>query len=191
MTSTMKSLLFGLAIFLLAASGVFAAGNKVDPAATEKQVHQEMRKEISAEKIIGVEEFKKIVDEVNDGKRKAYIVDLRSAPEFYTFHIEGADNIHAGHFYTIPKAIPDAGAELYIFCRTSHRAFYIAPYLQKFGYTNMKIVDGGMLAWIKAGYPVVNQYMGKFTPKYEDFSKDYSPDFRETGKYRVREFHPY
>ena len=34
----MKSLLFGLAIFLLAASGVFAAENKVDPAATEKQV---------------------------------------------------------------------------------------------------------------------------------------------------------
>jgi len=191
MTFKMKSALFAMVIFFMLVSGVFAAENKVDLVAKEKQVHQEMKKEIPADKVIGVEEFKKIVDEVNVGKRKAYILDLRSAPEFYTFHIEGADNIHAGHFYTIPKAIPDADAEIYIFCRTSRRAFYIAPYLENFGYTNMKIVDGGMLAWVKAGYPVVNQYMGRFTPKYEDFSKDYSPDFRETGKYRVREFHPY
>ncbi|NLC69777.1 MAG: rhodanese-like domain-containing protein [Desulfuromonadaceae bacterium] len=191
MTFIMKSALFGAMMFLTATSGVFAAESKVDLTAKEKQVFQEMKKEIPAEKIIRVEDFKKIVDEVNDGKRKAYILDLRSAPEFYTFHIEGADNIHAGHFYTIPRHIPDADAEIYIFCRTSHRAFYIAPYLQKFGYTNMKIVEGGILAWVKAGYPVVNQYMGKFTPKYEDFSKDYSPDYRETGKYRVREFHPY
>ena len=191
MCSIMKSMIFGLMMLGMAIAPVFAAQNKVDPAANEKQLFQELKKEIPAGSIIKVEQFKKIVDEVNEGKRKAYILDLRSAPEFYTFHIEGADNIHAGHFYTIPRVIKDVDAEIYIFCRTSHRAFYIAPYLKKFGYTNMKIVDGGMLAWVKAGYPVVNQYMGRFTPKYEDFSKDYSPDFRETGKYRIREFHPY
>jgi rhodanese-related sulfurtransferase len=163
----------------------------VDLVASEKKIFAELNKEIPADRIINVEQFKKIVDEVNAGTKKAYLLDLRSAPEFYTFHVEGADNIHAGHVYTIPKNIPDANAELYIYCRTSHRAFYVAHFLQEYGYKNMWIVKGGMVEWLKAGYPVVNQYMGKFVAKYENFDKDYSLDYRETGKFRVREFHPY
>lgn len=184
-------ILLGVVLTGMSVTPLLADGTKVDLEANEKKLFQEMKKEISEKNLIGVAQFKNIVDEINAGKREAYILDLRSAPEFYTFHIEGADNIHAGHFYTIPKFIPDANAEIYIFCRTSKRAFYIAHFLKKFGYANLKILDGGMLAWVKAGYPVVNQYMGKFTPHYEDFKKDYSPDYKETGKYRVREFHPY
>jgi rhodanese-related sulfurtransferase len=163
----------------------------VDPVANEKMIFEELKKEVPADRIINVEKFKTIVDEVNAGKKNAYLLDLRSANEFYTFHIEGADNIHAGHVYTIPKKIPDVNAELYVYCRTSHRAFYIAHFLKKYGYKNFWIVKGGMVDWLKAGYPVVNQYMGKFVAKYENFDKDYNLDFRETGKFRVREFHPY
>lgn len=171
--------------------GADPATGTVDLVASEKKIFAELNKEIPADQIINVEQFKKIVDEVNAGTRKAYLLDLRSAPEFYTFHIDGADNIHAGHVYTIPKKITDANAEIYIYCRTSHRAFYIAHFMKQYGYTNFKIVKGGMVAWLKAGYPVVNQYMGKFVAKYENFDKDYNLDYNEAGKYRVREFHPY
>lgn len=182
-----------LALVLVSSQGYAAdpAPAPVDLVANEKAIFTELNKEIPADQIITVEQFKAIVDEVNAGTRKAYLLDLRSAPEFYTFHIDGADNIHAGHVYTIPKKITDANAEIYIYCRTSHRAFYIAHFMKQYGYTNFKIVKGGMVAWLKAGYPVVNQYMGKFVAKYENFDKDYNLDYNEAGKYRVREFHPY
>jgi len=182
-----------LALVLVSSQGYAAepAPAAVDLVANEKAIFMELNKEVPADRIITVEQFKAIVDEVNAGTRKAYLLDLRSAPEFYTFHIDGADNIHAGHVYTIPKKITDANAEIYIYCRTSHRAFYIAHFMKQYGYTNFKIVKGGMVDWLKAGYPVVNQYMGKFVAKYENFDKDYNLDYNEAGKYRVREFHPY
>lgn len=190
----MKPSSFFLALFVclfFTATESYSSDNvtAVDPVANEKKIFEELNKEISAEKIINVEQFKKIVDDVNAGKKNAYLLDLRSADEFYTFHIEGADNIHAGHVYTIPKKIPDVKSELYIYCRTSHRAFYIAHFLKKYGYNNFYVVKGGMVEWLKAGYPVVNQYMGRFVAKYENFDKDYNLDFREKN-YRVREFHP-
>jgi len=165
------------------------SASDADLVGVEKQVYADFKKEVAPENIITVEQFKSIVDEVNAGNRNAYILDLRSSDEFYTFHIEGADNIHAGHVYTIPKHIKDPNAEIYIFCRTSHRAYYVAHLLTKYGYTNVKILRGGMVAWLKAEYPVVNQYMGRFVPKYADFKKDYNLDFREKN-YRIREFHP-
>ncbi|MBW2011891.1 MAG: hypothetical protein JRI32_09710, partial [Deltaproteobacteria bacterium] len=58
---------------------------------------------IPKDKIIGVEQFKKVWEEVLVGKRNAYLIDVRSHSEFYAFHIEGTDHIHAGHVYTIPK----------------------------------------------------------------------------------------
>jgi len=184
---------FALALILASSHGYAAdpAPAPVDLVANEKAIFTELNKEVPADKIITVEQFKAIVDEVSAGTRKAYLLDLRSAPEFYTFHIDGADNIHAGHVYTIPKKITDANAEIYIYCRTSHRAFYIAHFMKQYGYTNFKIVKGGMVDWLKAGYPVVNQYMGKFVAKYENFDKEYNLDYNEAGKYRVREFHPY
>lgn len=180
--------------FVLMCANAFALDSKgkaVNLVANEKLLFAELSKEMPANRIVSVEQFKKIVDKVRAGTKNIYLLDLRSADEFYTFHIEGADNIHAGHMYTIPKKIKDANAEIYIYCRTSHRAFYIAHFLTQYGYKNFKIVSGGMVAWLKAGYPVVNQYMGKFVAKYEDFDKDYSKDYNEEGKYRVREFHPY
>ena len=180
----LASIILSLVIVLPSSAG------DVDLVAKEKEVFKAFKQAVAPENIIGVEQFKTIVDEVNAGKRNAYILDLRMAEEFYTFHIEGADNIHAGHMYTIPKKIKDPNAEIYIFCRTSHRAYYVAHFLTRYGYTNIKIFDGGMLSWLQAGYPVVNQYMGRFVAKYEDFNKDYSKNFQENN-YRIREFHPY
>lgn len=169
----------------------FSAVAADDPVANEKTVFEGLKKEFPQDRIINIEQFKKVWEDVLAGKRKAYLLDLRTDQEFYTFHVEGADHIHAGHVYLVPKKIPDTDADIYLLCRTAHRAFYVGHFLRQYGYRNLWAVDGGMVAWIKAGYPVVNQYMGKFVPTYQDFQKDYNLDFREDGKYRVREFHPY
>jgi rhodanese-related sulfurtransferase len=164
---------------------------KIDPVANEKEVIAELKKEFGSDRVLNVEQFKKVVNEISSGQRKnAYILDLRTEQEFYTFHIENSDHIHAGHMYTIPKHIPDVNAEIYLYCRTSHRAFYVAPMLKKYGYNKIWVLDGGILSWVKASYPVVNQYMGRFVAKYENFETDYNPNFKDNN-YRVREFHPF
>jgi rhodanese-related sulfurtransferase len=181
---TMKkwTILIGVGLLVFAFAAI-SFGN--DLVANENKVHEEFVKMVPPDKVIDIEAFKVVHDEILAGKRKAYMIDCRTHPEFYAFHIEGVDHIHAGHMYTIPKKITDPNAEIYCLCRTQHRAFYVAGFLYKYGYTNVYVVKGGTVGWIKAGYPVVNQFAGKFVVI------EYHQDFDETGEYRIREFHPY
>jgi rhodanese-related sulfurtransferase len=165
-----------------------ASEKKANPLrAQEKGIHaNEFSALIPADKKIGVDQFKKIYDEVMAGKRKAYLIDVRTHPEFYAFHIEGTDHVHAGHMYTIPKKIKDPNAEIVIWCRTSHRAQYVAGFLYKYGYKNVYCYMDGVVGWAKAGHPFVNQFTGKFViTEYRKTPSDAENSFR------IREFHPY
>jgi len=152
----------------------------------EKEIHKSFVDAIPIDKFIDVNQFKKVYDEVMSGKKTAYLIDVRSHAEFYAFHIEGTDHIHAGHMYTIPKKIKDPNAEIYIFCRTSHRAKYVTGFLYKYGYKNVYCYKEGIVGWAKAKYPFVNQFTGKF--KIIEYRK--TPSQAEKS-FRIREFHPY
>ena len=180
----MRKAIITLVVVVLALGiGGFAWAD--DLQANEKKVHAEFSSLVPKDKVVTVDQFKAIHEEILAGKRKAYIIDCRTHPEFYAFHIEGADHIHAGHMYTIPKKITDPNAEIYCLCRTQHRSFYVAGFLYKYGYTNVHVLEGGVVGWVKAGNPVVNQFAGKFVVI------EYHKNFSEEGKYRIREFHPY
>ncbi len=182
----MKSKLLALFITVLFVCGVTNFALAEDLKANEKTLWtKEFHNIIPQDKIIGVDQFKKVWEEVLTGKRNAYLLDVRTHPEFYAFHIEGSDHIHAGHVYTIPKKIKDPKAEIYVFCRTQHRANYVAGFLYKYGYKNVYLYKDGIVGWAKAGLPFVNQFMGKF------MITEYHKYFNEDGKYRIREFHPY
>jgi 3-mercaptopyruvate sulfurtransferase SseA len=62
----------------------------------------------------------------------------------------------------------------------------VAGFLYKYGYKNVSVFDGGVVAWAKAGNPFVNQFTGKF--KITEYRK--SPS-KEEMSYRIRVFHPY
>ncbi len=181
-----KKIMFALVFMLLLGTTAltFAGDNPLRD--EEKRVNASFAALIPPDKIISVDQFYQVYQDVMAGKKKAYLIDVRTHPEFYAFHIEGTDHIHAGHMYTIPKKITDPNAEIYVWCRTSHRAKYTVGFLYKYGYKNVYLVDGGVVGWAKAGHPFVNQFTGKFTiNEYRKIPSDVEKSFR------VREFHPY
>ena len=185
------SVIMALALVVCFGSLALAADNPL--AAGEKKVHGEFLKVLPKDKLKTVDDLYAKWQEVIAGKSAAYLLDVRSHPEFDNFHIEGSCHIHAGHMYTIPKKIKDPNAEIWVFCRTQHRAVYVAGFLYKYGYKNVytvvkdaKGVSGGIVGWIKKGYPIVNYFFGYADGKGVHYAK---PPLKERkGKSFVREF---
>ena len=98
----MKKIIALLVVGLLVI-GVSGMALAQDLAAGEKKVHDEFKNAVAKDRILNVDQFKKVWEEVLAGKKKAYLLDVRTHPEFYAFHIEGTDHIHAGHVYTIAQ----------------------------------------------------------------------------------------
>ena len=172
--------------------GFFAAiaaaeDNSKELRANEKEVWSQWCSKIPADHRIGIDEFKKLYDRVMAGEEDAYLVDTRTHPEFYAGHIAGTNHIHSGHMYTIPKKIKDKNAKIVVWCRTHKRQCYVGGFLSMYGYTNVWLYEDGIVGWIKKGYPLCNQFMGKF--RVVEYHKYFTgPD---KDPYRIREFHPY
>ena len=174
-----ERILITLTIMLFLSTGtlVFAGDNPLR--AEEKKVNASFAALIPADKVIGVDQFYQVYQDVMAGKKKAYMIDVRTYPEFDAFHIEGTDHISSGLMYTIPKKIKDPNAEIYIWCRTSHRAKYTAGFLYKYGYKNVWLYNEGVVGWAKAGHPFVNKFTGKFKiTKYRKHPSDAENSYR-------------
>ena len=159
--------------------------------ANEKKAWETATKTFPAERQLNVQQFKALYDKVMAGQEDAYLVDLRTHPEFYAAHIVGTDHIHAGHMYTFPKKIKNKDAKIVVWCRTHKRGAYVGERLAQYGYTNVWWYKDGIVGWINAGYPLCNHFMGVF--KVTEYHKYFTEIDKETNKplYRIREFHPY
>jgi len=115
---------------------------------------------------------------VQSGKSKAIIIDIRTEAEFDAGHIQDSNNVDSGHAYTMPKKVEDADAEIWVTCRTKHRATYFVGLLYKYGYKNVYLVEEGIAAWAKKGYPMVTKYMGKIEVK------EYEKELKENFQFR-------
>ena len=148
-------------IFVSMTAAVALAGD--NPLRTaEKAFNKEMGQLIPKDKIVNAQQFHKVWEDVLAGKSNAILIDVRSDTEFEAFHIEGTNHVQAGHWYVIPKKITDPNADIYVWCRTKHRATYVAGFLYKVGYKNVHLYNGGVVGWAKAGYPFVNANAGEF-----------------------------
>lgn len=162
-----------MAIALVFVAGTAGFALAQDLGANEKAFNKEMGSLIPKDKIVNAEQLHKVWLDVLAGKSSAWLIDLRTDSEFEAFHIEGTNHVQAGHWYTIIKKIPDPNAEIYVWCRTKHRATYIAGFLYKIGYKNVYLFDGGVVGWAAAGYPFVNAFTGEFTiTKYRKSPSD-------------------
>ena len=84
-----------------------------------------------------------------------FVLDVREADEFKAGHIDGAVNSPirslAQNLDKLPK---DKTAPIAVVCKSGIRAAYGTMTLKLSGYTNVKDVAGGMLAWEKDGLPL-------------------------------------
>jgi rhodanese-related sulfurtransferase len=159
--------------------------------ANETKAWEQAAATFPVERQLNVQQFKELYDKVMAGKEQAYLVDLRTHPEFYAGHIAGTDHIHAGHMYTFPDKIKNKDAKIVVWCRTKKRGAYVGENLTRYGYTNVWWYKEGILGWIEAGYPLCNQFMGMF--KVTEYNMSFTEIDETTQKplYRIREFHPY
>jgi rhodanese-related sulfurtransferase len=77
----------------------------------------------------------------------------------YEQEIEGTDAFVpydeiAKHASELPA---DKSAPLYIYCRSGRMSALATPDLQRLGYTNIIDLDGGMQAWVDAGFALVDK----------------------------------
>lgn len=177
-------------VFVLGAVGFVFADDAKMLEDGEKKAWEKACLAIPAERQLDLAQFKKLYDDVIAGKEKAYLIDTRTHPEFYAFHIPYTDHVHAGHMYTFPHLIKDKNAKIVVFCRTFKRQCYVAEKLVEYGYTNVWTYKEGIVGWIKAGYLVCNQFTGLF--QVTEYSKEFTEKDKDgKPKWQVREFHPY
>lgn len=84
----------------------------------------------------------------------SFLLDVREQSEWEAGHIEGAILIPLGQLASRMTEVP-SDKTILVICRTGNRSAQARDQLRNAGYTQVTSVDGGMNAWIQAGYPVV------------------------------------
>lgn len=145
------------------------------PQEGEKAFLNELKQAVPADRMKSIDDLYAKWQDVQAGKSKAVIIDIRTEAEFDAGHILGSSNVDSGHAYTIPGAswAKEADTEIWVFCRTQHRASYFVSMLYKYGYKNIFLAEGGVKSWSEKGYPLVNKYLGEIkVVKYENKMKE-------------------
>ena len=95
-------------------------------------------------------------DRLQQGE-KLHLLDVRTPAEYAEIHVP---DVHLVSLYKLDAtklASMNGFAKdqpLYIFCRTGARAKQAAEKLEKGGYAQCSVVEGGTMAWAEAGLPV-------------------------------------
>lgn len=100
------------------------------------------------------------------GTGNAVVIDVREPAEFETGHIPGSINIprgvlefqvdaHPAVAHVSDPALSHKERPLLVVCRTGGRAALSALSLQRLGFTDVRSIAGGVVAWGEAGLPLV------------------------------------
>lgn len=102
-------------------------------------------------KTIDVHELKKRYDTTLD----LCLIDVREQDEWDAQHIPRAIHIPKDEVAAIvPTQIQNKTQPIYLHCKGGVRSLYAAEHLIKLGYSNVYSINGGIMDWIQAGYPI-------------------------------------
>lgn len=94
------------------------------------------------------------INELLDGGGECQVIDVREFSEFNSERIADAQLMPLSNFEKHADEI-DHSKPVYLMCRSGNRAKQAAEKLAKKGFTDIHVVEGGMLAWTGASLPVV------------------------------------
>jgi rhodanese-related sulfurtransferase len=80
------------------------------------------------------------------------VIDVRDAVEYEAFHVPGARNIPLDALQGRFKELPH-GREIVIVCHAGHQSPIAARVLHQLGRSDLKRLDGGVVAWQQKGLP--------------------------------------
>jgi rhodanese-related sulfurtransferase len=91
-----------------------------------------------------------------DAGQAPMLLDVREPAELAGAegHLAGAHNLPIGALGGRLAELGDRGREIVTICRSGGRAHTAAQILQQAGFCDVRVLDGGMVAWRMAGYPV-------------------------------------
>lgn len=94
-----------------------------------------------------------------DDTSPASIIDVRTPVEHREVHISGARHVPLDSFD--PEVdVTNGERPTYLLCRSGKRAEQARERCRKAGCSNVQVVEGGIQAWIDAGYPVTRGESG-------------------------------
>jgi rhodanese-related sulfurtransferase len=89
-------------------------------------------------------------------RKGAHLIDVRSEREFAAGHPKGARHLPPERIKSGDTGLTFSD-EILVVCLSGHRSAGEAKRLAGLGYTNVANVQGGLLAWKRAGLPVTAQ----------------------------------
>jgi rhodanese-related sulfurtransferase len=91
-----------------------------------------------------------------DNKEDIFILDVREPHEYQICNIGG----HMIPLNDLPKRVGelDKTKEIVVHCRSGVRSAKAVEFLQQSGFTNVKNLAGGILAWAQKIDPTMKQY---------------------------------
>ena len=87
-------------------------------------------------------------------REKAVLIDVCEPAEYAAGHAAGARSVPLGTLES-SKALPsNKSVPVVVVCQSGARASRAAGMLRKLGYSNARVLSGGMRAWREANMPV-------------------------------------
>jgi rhodanese-related sulfurtransferase len=82
----------------------------------------------------------------------SYLLDVREDDEWAAGHIEGATHIPMSALLPRIAEVPKEG-DVVVVCKVGARSAQVTAYLRQQGWQNVRNLDGGVVAWVRAGRP--------------------------------------
>ena len=106
-----------------------------------------------ANELWSVTELKTKIDQSSE---PLVLLDVRTAEEFESGRIKNSINIpHEILLSNIDLVSEYNDEQLVVYCRSGKRASLVIEALEKNGFTNVVDIEGDILAWSEANYPLV------------------------------------
>lgn len=140
--SMLKVLFFSSMMFLGGASISCSEG-------TPQESEQTNRKSYTN---VSVEDLNNVVKANDD----VVILDVRTSPEVKEGFVQGALNFDVkGSSFKQQAADLDKSKTIYVYCRSGHRSQIASKTLIDLGFTDVRNVEGGFMAWAQNGYQII------------------------------------